>query len=55
MLGSTPCNEILRVEGGERTDRSEAFADLKLLCGKCYESVRELNFPEWREFFSPSA
>ena len=51
----TACNEVLKEENGEWTKRSESFADLKLLCAKCYEKARELNFPEWRQFWSDSA
>jgi hypothetical protein len=47
----TACNEVLREEAGEWNERSESFADLKLLCGKCYYSARELNFPESRNYF----
>jgi hypothetical protein len=47
----TACNDVLREEGGQWNERSESVADLRLLCGKCYDRARELNFPEWRKFF----
>ena len=40
------CEEVRIREGGETgnwNDRSEAFADIKLLCGACYDEVRKLN------------
>src|SRR5437867_9591355 len=48
----TACNELLREEGGEWNSRSESFADIQLLCAICYDSARELNFPQWRQFFN---
>ena len=51
----TTCNEVLKEENGEWNDRSESFADIKLLCGQCYERARQLNFPEWRQFWLDSA
>ena len=51
----TSCNEVLREEDGEWTSRSESFANIRLLCGICYDSARELNFPTWRQFFPDSA
>jgi len=42
----TSCNEVLREENGEWTSRSQSFANIRLLCGLCYDSARELNFPK---------
>jgi hypothetical protein len=46
----TACNEVLREEGGEWNKRSESFADIKLLCGGCYDRARDLNFPQYPQF-----
>ena len=40
------CEEVRVREGGESgdwNDRSEAFAQIKLLCGACYDKVRIIN------------
>jgi hypothetical protein len=47
--------EVLREENDEWTARAESFANIRLLCGICYDSARELNFPTWRQFFPGSA
>ena len=42
----TECENVRISEGGESGDwneRSEAFAQIKLLCGACYDAVRKLN------------
>ena len=49
------CNDVLRAEDGEWNERSEKIADIQLLCGKCYDRARELNFPGWRQYFVGSA
>lgn len=36
--------EQKRIEcGGEWNDQSEAFAGVKLLCGSCYDQIKQLN------------
>ena len=50
----TACKEVLREENDEWTARAESFANIRLLCGICYDSARELNFPTWRQFFPGS-
>lgn len=35
--------EAVRVEEGEWNDRSEAFANIKLVCEKCYFEMKEFN------------
>jgi hypothetical protein len=40
------CEEVRVREGGVSGDwneRSEAFANIQLLCGACYDKVRDLN------------
>ncbi len=40
------CEEVRIREGGETgdwNDRSEAFADITLLCRACYDEIRKLN------------
>ena len=40
------CEEVRVREGGESGDfneRSEAFAGIQLLCGACYDKVRQLH------------
>lgn len=40
------CEDVRVREGGSSGDwneRSEAFASIKLLCGACYDQVRELH------------
>jgi hypothetical protein len=40
------CEEVRIAEGGDSGDwneRSEAFAQITLLCGGCYDKVREIN------------
>lgn len=40
------CETVRVKEGGKSgdwNDKSEAFADIKLLCGSCYDQIRELN------------
>lgn len=40
------CEEIRLKEGGTSGDwneRSEAFADITLICGKCYDKAKALN------------
>lgn len=37
------CESILEAEG-EWNDKSEKFADIKLLCASCYEDIRERNW-----------
>jgi hypothetical protein len=40
------CEEAFQAEGAEWTSRSEAVANIELLCDVCYEAARERN---WRE------
>jgi hypothetical protein len=40
------CEEAIQAEGAEWTSRSEAVANIKLLCDVCYEVARARN---WRE------
>ena len=54
MLGAQLAKKCLREENDEWTARAESFANIRLLCGICYESARELNFPTWRQFFPGS-
>jgi hypothetical protein len=42
------CEIVLDEEKGWN-DKSESFADFKLVCEKCYDNIRDINFPEWRE------
>jgi len=37
------CEEVLDVEG-EWNDKSEAFADIKVMCEHCYEDIRDKNW-----------
>lgn len=40
------CEEVRLREGGETgdwNDRSESFANIKLLCGTCYDKIRIIN------------
>jgi len=40
------CEKVRIAEGGSSGDwneRSEAFADIKILCGACYDRVRAIN------------
>ncbi len=40
------CEEVRIREGGEAGDwneRSEAFAEIQLLCGACYDQIRRLH------------
>ena len=37
------CEEVRIREGGDWNDRSEAFANIKLLCGACYDEVKKIN------------
>jgi hypothetical protein len=39
----TACNELVASTGGEWTDESEAFAQVTLLCGACYDRARAMN------------
>ena len=51
------CESVLEAEG-EWNDKSEEFADIKLLCSHCYEDTREKNWLEndetFHEFISSS-
>jgi len=38
----TECNERVGGAGGEWTPEAEAFAGIRLLCGRCYDRAREL-------------
>lgn len=42
------CEIVLDEEKGWN-DKSESFADFKVVCEKCYDNIRDINFPEWRE------
>lgn len=47
------CQNIFEEEGFEWNDRSEAFANINILCGLCYNRARKLNskrelFSRWR-------
>ena len=44
------CEAVLNAEG-EWNDKSEAFADIKLMCTHCYESARERNWLQDDEVF----
>ncbi|HVG34935.1 MAG TPA: hypothetical protein VM911_17830 [Pyrinomonadaceae bacterium] len=46
----TACNELVLEAGGEWDDQAESFANIKLVCGACYDRVREFNLPQWRQF-----
>jgi len=37
------CNERLQAAGGEWTPEAERFANVKLLCGGCYDQAKRLN------------
>ena len=40
------CEQVRLTEGGasgEWNERSEAFAQITILCGQCYDRVRDLN------------
>jgi hypothetical protein len=37
------CEDVLDAEG-EWNDKSETFADIKVLCSQCYEEIRERNW-----------
>ncbi|CAH9062704.1 hypothetical protein PSECIP111854_03067 [Pseudoalteromonas sp. CIP111854] len=37
------CEEVLDTEG-EWNDKSEAFADIKVMCEHCYEEIRDKNW-----------
>lgn len=40
------CEDVRIKEGGESgdwNDESEAFAQIKLLCGSCYDKIKRLN------------
>jgi hypothetical protein len=39
----TACETKVQGTGGEWTAESEAFAGVSLLCGACYDRLRELN------------
>jgi hypothetical protein len=47
------CEKVLNIEG-EWNDKSESFADIKIVCSSCYEDLRERNWiqdnEEFREF-----
>lgn len=44
------CEEILDAEG-EWNEKSEAFADIKLLCEYCYEDIRDRNWVQDDEVY----
>ena len=37
------CEEMVNKTGGEWNDESESFAGVKLICGACYDRVKQLN------------
>lgn len=37
------CNDFLEREDWEWTDEAEEFASVKLLCGQCYDLIRNIN------------
>lgn len=37
------CNEALQAAGGEWTAETEKLANVKLLCGACYDEAKRLN------------
>ena len=39
----TCCNDALHKAGGEWNDETEAIANVKLLCGVCYDKVKSMN------------
>jgi len=42
--------EVVRLreggEGGDWNERSEAFAEIRLICGRCYDEIKALNWGE---------
>ena len=39
----TACDEKVAATGGEWTDETQAFANVMLLCGVCYDDARSQN------------
>ena len=37
------CEEVLNKTDGKWNDKSEQFASVKLICGMCYDRVKQLN------------
>ena len=38
------CNDKLEATDWEWTEENEKFANIQLLCGRCYDNAKELNF-----------
>ncbi|MCG9748134.1 hypothetical protein [Shewanella sp. Isolate8] len=48
------CEVKVQETNGEWNDESEAFAGVKLLCGACYDRVKEINLgpnKQWWQFW----
>lgn len=45
------CEAMVQRTGGEWNDESEAFAQVKLLCGVCYDQAKQVNLPEKRPWW----
>ena len=39
----TSCNALVAANGGDWSEESEAAADIKILCGMCYDEAKRLN------------
>lgn len=46
----TECEELVN-RIGEWNDESEAFANIRLLCGACYDRAKEINVIEERKWW----
>lgn len=40
------CEDYAAANGGEWTEKTEAFAGVTALCGACYDRLKEANVPE---------
>jgi len=47
----TACEEMVNKTGGEWNDESESFAGVKLICGACYDRVKELNLGDKKKWW----
>lgn len=45
------CEAKVQETNGEWNDESETFADIKLMCGSCYDRAKEINFSQGKQWW----
>lgn len=45
------CEERLKANDGEWNEEIETLANIRLLCGVCYDNAKNLNFPSQKKWW----